>query len=108
MSALRLIRGDSQDLELTLGNLPAGGLAGADITFTIEGLLDKTIGNGITVNDEEAGTVTISIEAGDTDEAPDHMQVYEYDVQVTFADGTINTPVLGVLSIIPDVTLGAS
>lgn len=104
MSHLSLVRGDSQTLSLELSNLPDGGLTDADITFTVEGLLSKTIGDGITVDDAEAGLVSISIDPGDTELSPDVRTVYGYDVEVRFSDGAVNTPLIGVLVVNPDVT----
>lgn len=101
---LTVIRGDSQELTLTLTGLPEYGLLGADLTFTVSTLLEKTLGDGIEVEDVDAGTVTITIDAGDTDDAPGRRAAYPYDVQVTFPDGIVKTPVRGLFIVIPDVT----
>lgn len=104
MSHLSLVRGDSQTLSLVLSNLPDGGLTDADITFTVESLFAKTIGDGITVDDADAGLVSISIDPDDTELSPDVRTVYSYDVEVVFASGAVNTPLIGVLVVNPDVT----
>jgi hypothetical protein len=104
MSNLHVIRGDSQVFELTLTGLPVGGLTDADLTFTVDGLVTKTLGDGIVVTDAPAGEATITIDAGDTGGAPDHPRSYPYDVQVTFSDGTVKTPVRGRFTVLPDVT----
>jgi hypothetical protein len=107
-TTLNVIRGDSHTLNLDLSNLPEGGLAGADVWFTVGGLFDKRLGSGIDIVDAAAGTATISIDPDDTAAAPDNHQVYPYDVQVLLADGTIQTPITGLFVVVPDVTIGAS
>lgn len=104
-TTLNVIRGDSHSLSLSLDNLPSGGLAGADLWFTVEGLLSKELGDGIDVVDAAAGTATITIDAGDTNAAPDTRHVYPYDVQVRLADGTVQTPLRGLFVVSPDVTV---
>lgn len=101
---LTVIRGDSQELTLTLTGLPEYGLLGADLTFTVGDLLEKTLGAGIEVDDVDAGIVTITIDAGDTDGAPGRRTVYPYDVQVTFPDGIVKTPTRGLFIVLPDIT----
>src|SRR5678816_3225645 len=104
MSNIHVIRGDTQTFDLSLSGLPEGGLTDADLEFTIRGLVAKTLGDGIEVTDPDAGTATITLEAGDTAAAPDRPRSYPFDVQVTFTDGTVKTPVRGYCTVLPDVT----
>lgn len=100
---LTVIRGDSAEFTLTLSGLDEYGLIGADLWFTA-GTIEKRLGDGIEVEDEEAGTATITLEPDDTAGAPGTRSSRPYDVQVRLADGRIRTPVRGRLIIIPDVT----
>lgn len=104
MNNLTVVRGDSETFELTLEGLPEGGLTDADIWFTVRSLVAKRLGDGITVDDPLTGVATITLDAGDTDAAPDHRQTYPYDVQVKFPDGTVTTPVRGLFVVLPDVS----
>lgn len=101
---LTVMRGDTQEFQLTLTGLPDEGLEGADIWFTAGSLVSKRLGEGIVVDDEAEGVATITLAAGDTAGAPGHRTTYPYDVQVLLPDGTVKTPVRGLLIVVPDVT----
>lgn len=103
-----LIRGDSRELDLDLTDPMTGmayNLAGATVVFTVDdSLFDvKGVGSGITV-DESSGSVTVTLDPEDTEDAPDYRARYRYDVQVTTAGGDVTTPQMGWLTILPDVT----
>jgi hypothetical protein len=96
MSAdLSVIRGDSVTLTATLVDSlgAAYDLTGADLTFTVDGLFEKSLGAGITVVDPD-----------DTDGAPNTRYAYRYDLQVTLADASVKTPLRGLFIVVPDVT----
>lgn len=106
MNDLAMIRGDTNEFELTLTD-NAGDpfdLTDADITMTVGDLFTKTIGSGITVSAPLTGVASIVVGPEDTEGAPDVRVAYSYDVQVTLADGRIKTPVRGRFVVVPDVT----
>lgn len=106
---LIVVRGDSQTFTLTLTGLPEYGLLGADLWFTVgDRFLEKRLGDGIEVDDEEGGVATITIDEGDTSSAPLGRATYPYDVQVRFADGQVKTPVRGTFIVLSDVTRSAT
>jgi hypothetical protein len=103
-----LIRGDSRELDLDLTDpmtQMAYNLAGAGVIFTVDdSLFDaKTVGDGITV-DESSGSVTVTLDPEDTQNAPDYRARYRYDVQVTDSAGAVTTPQRGWLIVLPDVS----
>ena len=60
---------------------------------------DISVGSGITVATPASGILVI--DAFTCDWTPD---IYYYDVQITFADTTIQTPVWGTVTVLQDVT----
>lgn len=105
MNDLTVVRGDTSNFQITItdSNGLAYDLTDASIWFTVDGLLEKTIGDGITVSTPASGVADVEISAGDTDAAPDRRTAYPYDVQVTLADGSVKTPVRGLFIVLPDV-----
>jgi hypothetical protein len=102
---LTVTAGDDRDLELTLVD-GAGSpldLTGASLWFTVEGLFQKTIGDGITVSVPIDGVAVISVSAADTS-GVSVRTARRYDVQVRTAAGKTKTPVKGTFVILPDVT----
>ena len=102
-----LIRGDTREFDLDLTDPLTGAaydFSGASIAFTVEDDLfgPKSVGDGITV-DESSGSVTVTIDPDDTEDAPDYRMRYRYDVQVTTAAGDVTTPQRGMLTVLPDV-----
>jgi hypothetical protein len=107
MSAdLSVIRGDSVTLTATLVDSlgAAYDLTGADLTFTVDGLFEKSLGAGITVADPLDGVAEIAVDPDDTDGAPNTRYAYRYDLQVTLADASVKTPLRGLFIVVPDVT----
>ena len=101
-----LIRGDTRTLDLDLidpETQDAYDLNDATVVMTVEDLFDKSLDDGIIV-DESSGSVTVTIASGDTEDAPDVRSSYRYDVQVTTAAGAVTTPQRGTILILPDVT----
>lgn len=106
MPDLVAIRGDTKVYEVTITD-SAGepyDLTGADLWFTVAGLLEKRLNDGITVADVATGVATVTLEAGDTDSAPSRRKVYDYDLQVKLSNGTVKTPLRGRFVVLPDVT----
>jgi hypothetical protein len=99
-SDLSMIRGDSVTLIATLTD----DLTGADLTFTVGDLFQKSLGAGITVADPLDGVAVIAVDPDDTDGAPNTRYAYRYDLQVTYADASVKTPLRGLFIVIPDVT----
>ena len=64
----------------------------------------RTTGDGIVVADPDSGVAVITINPADTEDASDWRRSYPYDIQVTFLDGTVITPILGRFVLRPDVT----
>ena len=104
---LVMVRGDTRTFDLS-DLVDFDGLAydwaGATVTFTVDGLFEKTRGAGIAI-DESSETVTLTVSGDDTTGAPDHRRAYRYDVQVVLSDGTVETPRRGQFVVLPDVTV---
>ena len=100
---ITMTRGDTRTFELPLldENGTAYDFTGAEIAFKTA-LFTATVGDGIAV-DESSGDVTLTVSPTDTEDAPDVRMAYPYDVQVTLADGTVNTPQRGLFIVLPDV-----
>ena len=103
---LVMTRGDTRTLTLTLTDSDAVpfDLTGATLRFTVGDLLEKATGDGIVVADPDSGVAVITINPADTEDASDWRRSYPYDIQVTFLDGTVITPILGRFVLRPDVT----
>jgi hypothetical protein len=107
---MTLKRGDSIDYEMTVKNndgTPTD-LTGFNITFSvkkkfsdIDYVIQKTIGNGITVDDPTTGQVVIHIEHGDTNDLK--PKEYVYDIQFEIS-GKYYTPVVDKFIVEPEVT----
>lgn len=110
---LAAVRGDTETYELALTNgAGALDLTDADITFTVKRRLDdddldaviqKTVGDGITITGATEGEATLVIDPVDTADLPSHAVRLYYDLQVT-VDGQTKTPLQGRLTVRPDVT----
>ena len=99
-----LIRGDTRTLDLDLTDPETGmayDLSGATVILTVEDLFTKSLADGI---DESSGSVTVTIDPEDTEDAPDYRARYRYDVQVTTAAGAVTTPQRGTILVLPDVS----
>lgn len=105
MNKITMTRGDTRTLTLTLTDADADpyDLTGAAVRFTVGDLFDKALGDGIAVAAPATGVAVITIDPDDTETA-DARRSYPYDIEVTFADGTVVTPILGRFVIRPDVT----
>jgi hypothetical protein len=100
---LTVIRGNDDTLTVTLTGLPEGGII--DAWFTVAGLFEKRLGDGLTIDDPEEGDCTVTLTPADTDGAPPSRVAYPFDLQVELADGGgIKTPVRGRFIVLPDTT----
>lgn len=107
---LTMMRGDSRTFTITLTD-SAGDpydLTGASLWFTVGNLVEKTVGDGITVETPANGVATIDFVPADTESVSDVRRAYRYDVQVKLSDGTVKTPIRGLFVITPDVTTETS
>ena len=106
MNTITMTRGDTRTLTLTLTDAEAApyDLTGASLRFTVGDLFDKSIGDGIVVADPDSGVAVITINPADTEDTSDRRHSHPYDLQVTFVDGTVITPILGRFVLRPDVT----
>lgn len=99
-------RGDTRELDrqLFMQGLPID-LEQASVTFTVDGLFSKTLGNGIElVSDSgDSGYIVITIDPADTEGCPDWRTAYRYDVEVEDT-GIVTTPLSGRFVVVPDVT----
>jgi len=90
-------------------------LTGAELWFTakdgikdndVDAIIQKTIGNGITVLSAIAGTLEVKIEPADTEEIniAGSEKSFVWDLQVKTADDDVYTLDSGTLTLTPDVT----
>ena len=103
---LVMTRGDTRTFTVTMTD-SAGDpydLTDADVAFTVGDLFDKSVGDGIAVDDPESGVAVITVGPTDTESASDTRRAYHYDVQVTLSDGSVKTPLRGLFVVTPDVT----
>lgn len=116
MTDLTADRGDEQRYELTLVDADGAPLSleDAEIWFTVkrhyrdadsDALFQKTVGDGIELGDD-VGAAIITLSPEDTEDAPEYLARYIYDIQVRTVDGVIETPLKGTFLVRPDVTLG--
>jgi hypothetical protein len=105
MNTITMTRGDTRTLTLTLTDAEAMpyDLTGAAVRMTVGSLFDKALGDGIVVADPDSGIAVITINPDDTEDARARIS-YPYDVEVTVADGTVITPILGRFVVRADVT----
>lgn len=98
-------RGDSREFTVTLTDDQgeAFDLTDVEIAFSVCDLIDKTLGDGITVADPTSGTAVVAISPEDT-EGSSWRRSYRYDVQIILSDGKVRTPIRGLFVVIPDVT----
>ena len=107
-------RGDHEtyDLALTSANGDPTNLLEAEVWFTAkrrptdadeDALIEKAIGSGLTVVDAAAGTLTLALEPGDTEDLGGGVQTLYYDVQAKDPTGRISTPLKGHLYVESDV-----
>ena len=108
-------RGDSERFLLTLteDEEPLD-LTGAEVWMTAkrhlrdtdaEAVFQKSVGDGITITDDEGGLAQVDLVPGDTSGLPTRVMRLHYDVQVKTQGGRVLTPISGTLTVSPDVTL---
>lgn len=118
MAYLKAHRGDTETYGITLADAEGDPLDLDTITeiwFTIRSEygasadVEKTLTDGgITVTDANAGTAEIVLDPADTEDFPDHLVSYPFDVQVRDTNGDIATPIRGRIRVSPDVTSAIS
>ena len=104
---ITMTRGDTRIFTVTMTD-DAGDpydLTSADVAFTVGGLFEKGVGDGITIADPETGVAVVTVDPADTNGAPDVRRAYRYDVQVTLSSGAVKTPLRGLFVVVPDVTI---
>lgn len=110
---LTMVRGNTTTFTITVLN-PDGSpydLTSCFIWFSVREALaapgyvfQKTLGNGITVDDPLTGLATIKIANADTAGLPSVEQHFRWDVQIKTGALEIFTPEMGELIIAADVT----
>ena len=111
---LEMTRGDSKsflfalDMDLTgaVGIWMTAKSALADIDA--DAVFQKTISDGVTVIDDEAGTIQVDVEPDDTIDLDATRQRLFYDVQVEDVNNKVRTIRSGRLVVKPDVTISVS
>jgi len=105
MNKITMTRGDTRTLTLTLTDAEGDpyNLTGATLRFTVGDLFEKALGDGIAVASPATGVAVITIDPDDTENA-NGRHSYPYDIEVTFVDGTVVTPILGRFVLRPDVS----
>jgi hypothetical protein len=95
-----VIRGDTPtlDLELVYADGTVPDLAGATISFIVDGLFTRT---DPTV-DLSSGEASLELAVEDTENAPNIRATYRYNVQVE-TDGLVLTVNRGLFIVVPDV-----
>lgn len=108
MTMLSMFRGDDQSFLLTIvdGDGEPFDLEDADLEFNAvwrfgDPVITKTLLDGITVTNAEAGLATIAIAADDTEEL--ELGRLRWDLQVT-KDEVVRTVATGTLDLRGDVT----
>lgn len=114
---LSMVRGDDKQLVITVGDLPASGLAGYSAWVTVKksesdadpGVFQKSTAAGsiaITTvgSDTVDGVLTVTIDAADTNTQPDYTVTYRWDCQLKDGSGKITTIAKGKFEIDPDET----
>jgi hypothetical protein len=114
MADLKFYRGDTRTLSIAVKRQSqAVNLAGASLTFTAKrsvadaddaAIIQKSVGLGITVDDEPGGLATLTILPEDTSGITTVPLTLQYDLQLTEADETVTTVARGQLTILDDVT----
>lgn len=113
MTLLSMTRGDTGVFQVTLTDSAGDPLVLTDreLTFTVkrrlsdsddDALIQKTVGEGIVVSEDEPGVATITIDPVDTSGIANGPSLY-WDIQVQ-ADDDVRTPLSGRLIVIPDAT----
>lgn len=105
MNTITMTRGDTRTLTLTLTDSDGDpyDLTGATVRMSVGSLFDKGPSDGIVVSAPLTGVAVITVNPDDT-EGASARRSYPYDVEVTFADGTVITPILGRFVVRADVT----
>lgn len=73
------------------------------LTDGASGVIQKTVGDGITVTDSDGGLALVTIDPSDTNDLSGSV-VYQCDVQTEEASGILSTAARGTLTILLDVT----
>ena len=77
--------------------------ASVKITFKLKDLIiEKTIGNGVTISDPTSGVIVL-----DSFEFDRHGK-YDYDLEITYSNGDIATMVKGYINVIKDVSVNVN
>ncbi len=115
---IRATRGDSERYLLTITeDAAAVDLTDASIWMTAKrrardadaaAVFQKTVGDGITITNAAGGLARVDLVPGDTEDLPARSIQLVYDVQVKLDDGRVLTPISGVLTVEPDVTVATA
>lgn len=117
MSKLRIFQGDTTILDLSASQGgESSNLAGCSFWFTAKSSKElpdfsaeirKTLGNGITIVDADAGTFSVEITPADTENlefnGEETLKLF-YDIQMRNQIDQVFTLVAGILTVVADVT----
>jgi len=104
------LRGDTwpgfSSIVITTGNNTPVSLSGASIKMQFREDIDSPV--ALELSTENSGVVIVNPVIGEFKVPPTIIDIpfgeYNYDIQVTFADGTVKTYVTGSWNIIADIT----
>lgn len=116
MSELKMTRGDDRTFDIDIADQDG---AAVDLS-TFEGLwftakrrisdsdedavFQKALGQGLELDTEIDGRASVTVDAADTTDLPDHNTRLVWDVQVKDGEGSVVTVAAGTLTVTPDVT----
>ena len=109
---LRMIREDDFRFRVTItkNGVPVD-ITGATFTFSVKWattdaapIFTRTLGSGITVVVAADGTLDILIASANTASLPSYTVILPYDLEMVEAGGLISTPLIGSLTVVPDIT----
>ena len=110
--SLKMIREDDFKFRVTItkNGVPVN-ITGATFTFSAKWattdaatIFTRTLGSGITVVVAADGTIDIVIASANTSTLPSYVCPLQYDLEMVESDGSISTPLIGVLTVWPDIT----
>lgn len=111
---LEAIRGDTEEWELTVlerEDGPAKDLTGAEaLEFCVKWprertVIEKSLGDGVTITDAPAGKAHIVVSPADTDALPNRRIRFMYEVELRDSAGKVHTPVGGIFTLKPAIAL---
>lgn len=116
MSTMKMTRGDTKQVRVTVNNLPATGLSGYSFWFTVkndfkdadDAAVIRKVPTDFSViqqgSDVQAGIAVCKIDPTETANLPDYTVNMVWDVQIKSSSGDVFTPLSGRFKVSPDAT----